>query len=142
MPGKIKRSRCPLNYGIEVFGDQWSLLLIRELILKGKRTFNELLQVDEHISTNILTSRLRHLKREGLIKSERHPQHKQKRLFGLTPRGLDLLPIIVEIGLWSDKHGRNLWEAQRILFGNRGKVDAKTRKELYQSVAKAHGIDV
>lgn len=142
MPRKIKRSQCPLNYGIEVFGDQWSLLLIRELILKGKRTFNELLQVDEHISTNILTSRLRHLKKVGLIKSERHPQHKQKRLFSLTPRGLDLLPVIVEIGLWSDKHGKNLREAQRILFGDQGKADAKGRKELYQTVAKAHGIEV
>lgn len=98
------RSHCPINLSLEVFGDKWSLIIIRDIMFEGKRYFRELLQSEEKIASNILTDRLAMLEREGIITKEDDPDHKQKVIYRLTARGIDLLPIIVEIGAWSLKH--------------------------------------
>jgi len=98
------RSDCPLNYGIEIFCDKWSLLIIRDLMFFGKRHFNEFLSSEEHIATNLLADRLSMLEKEKLIRKSKDSQHKQKIVYSLTEKGIDLLPIILTIGLWSEKY--------------------------------------
>jgi DNA-binding HxlR family transcriptional regulator len=98
------RSNCPINLAMEVFGDKWSLLIIRDIMFEGKRYFRELLQSEEKIASNILTDRLVMLEQEGIINKTPDPAHKQKNIYSLTAKGIDLLPIFVEIGRWSIKH--------------------------------------
>lgn len=98
------RSNCPINLSLEVFGDKWSLIIIRDIMFENKRYFRELLQSEEKIASNILTDRLAMLEREGIVSKADDPEHKQKFIYSLTARGIDLLPIMVEIGAWSIKH--------------------------------------
>src|ERR1700677_2180742 len=98
------RSLCPINLTLEVFGDKWSLLIISHIMLEGKRHFRELLNGEEKIASNILTDRLNMLEREGIISKNPDPDHKQKFIYNLTAAGIDLLPVIIEIGAWSLKH--------------------------------------
>lgn len=98
------RSNCPVNLTLEVFGDKWSLIIIRDIMFEGKRYFRELLQSEEKIASNILTDRLSMLEREGIIIKTADPDHKQKNIYSLTSKGIDLLPVMVEMGAWSIKH--------------------------------------
>lgn len=98
------RSGCPINLMLEVFGDKWSLIIIRDIMFNGKRYFRELLHSEEKIASNILTDRLVMLEKEGIISKEDDPDHKQKNIYRLTSKGIDLLPIMVEMGAWSLKH--------------------------------------
>ncbi|WP_417685780.1 winged helix-turn-helix transcriptional regulator [Roseibium sp.] len=97
-------SGCPIAYGLDVFGDQWSLLIIRDMALKGARTYGEFLEGWEGISTNILANRLKHLEDTGLITRERDPDNWRSYIYELTPKGRDLAPVIAEIILWSGKY--------------------------------------
>ncbi|MGX5820994.1 winged helix-turn-helix transcriptional regulator [Chitinophaga lutea] len=98
------RSTCPISIALEVVGDKWSLLVIRDLLFTEKRTFSEFLASDEKISTNILTDRLVLLESEGIIRKRKDEHHRQKVIYTLTDKGLDLLPLILELGAWSGKH--------------------------------------
>jgi DNA-binding HxlR family transcriptional regulator len=98
------RSRCPINLTLEVFGDKWSLIIIRDIMFEGKRYFRELLQSEEKIASNILADRLAMLEREEIISKVSDPGHKQKYIYSLTAKGIDLLPIMVEIGAWGFKY--------------------------------------
>ncbi|MCL4640585.1 MULTISPECIES: winged helix-turn-helix transcriptional regulator [Olivibacter] len=102
------RSDCPLNYALELFGDKWSLLIIRDMVFFDKRYYQEFLLSEEKISTNILANRLLMLEKNGFIKKKKAPDHKQKIVYSLTEKAIDLVPMIIEIGLWSDKHGHHI----------------------------------
>jgi DNA-binding HxlR family transcriptional regulator len=99
-----KRSDCPLSCSLDVFGDKWSLLIIRDLIFQKKCTYNDFLKSAEGIATNILASRLKGLEENGVIEKSAHPDSKAKILYKLTQKGIDLLPIIMEVYIWSDKY--------------------------------------
>lgn len=99
-----KRSDCPLSCSLDVFGDKWSLLIIRDLIFYKKSTYNDFLKSEEGIATNILASRLKGLEENGVIEKSAHPDSKAKNLYKLTTKGIDLLPIIMEVYIWSDKY--------------------------------------
>lgn len=99
-----KRSDCPLSNSLDVFGDKWSLLIIRDLMFFKKCTYKDFLNSAEGIATNILASRLKVLEENGIIEKSAHPDSKAKILYRLTPKGVDLLPIIMEIYVWSDKY--------------------------------------
>ncbi len=99
-----KRSECPLSCSLDVFGDKWSLLIIRDLMFGNKCTYNDFLKSEEGIATNILASRLKGLEENGIIEKSVHPESKAKNLYQLTQKGIDLLPIIMEIYIWSDKY--------------------------------------
>lgn len=101
-----KRSECPLSCSLDIFGDKWSLLIIRDLMFNNKCTYNDFLKSDEGIATNILASRLKGLEEHGIIEKSAHPDSKAKILYRLTQRGLDLLPIILEVYIWSEKYLR------------------------------------
>jgi len=94
------RSHCPINLSLEIFGDAWTLLVLRDMMFAGKRHFRELLQSDEHISSNILADRLARLVDSGVLTKADDPTHKQKAIYSLTEKGIALLPIIVQIGAW------------------------------------------
>lgn len=100
----MHRSLCPVNLAVEVLGDKWSLLILRDLMFAEKRHFRELLRSDEGISTNILAERLAKLVDAGILTKTDDPSHKQKAIYSLTPMGIDLLPVVASIGIWGRKY--------------------------------------
>lgn len=101
------RSRCPINFALELFGDRWTLLVIRDLVLLGKRRFTEFASSDEKIATNILSDRLKRLVKRGIIESKQDPKDKRRVLYQLTELGLDLIPPLIEIAAFGAKHDPN-----------------------------------
>lgn len=99
-----KRSNCPVSCSLDVWGDKWSLLIIRDLMLFDKNTYGDFLKSNEKIATNILASRLLALEENGIITKNEHPASKAKVLYSLTKRGIDLLPVVVETMLWANKY--------------------------------------
>lgn len=110
------RSDCPISTALDIFGDKWSLLIIRDIMFKGLNTYGDLLKGGEGIATNILADRLVLLECAGIISKAKHPDSKAKVLYQLTPKGADLAPILVEIIAWSEKHHKVHPEA--IAFAN------------------------
>ena len=101
---KRNRSGCPVSLGLDIFGDKWTLLIVRDLMFNGKRRYREILQSEEGISSNILADRLKMLLAEGLITKAEDPSHAQKVTYSLTEKGIALLPILVQISEWSFKY--------------------------------------
>ncbi len=99
-----RRSGCPLNASVEVLGDRWSLLIIRDMMLRGFRTYKEFLESYERIATNILADRLRRLIAHGIITTEREPSDGRKLIYSLTAKGMDLAPVLTEMVLWAAGH--------------------------------------
>jgi len=98
------RSHCAVNYGVEIFGDRWSLLIIRDIVFVGKKTYGEFLKSEEGIATNVLASRLAFLELQGILSQAPNPDDRRKDFYTLTEKGLDLIPIVLNIVLWSAKH--------------------------------------
>ncbi|MFZ6014674.1 MAG: winged helix-turn-helix transcriptional regulator [Bacteroidota bacterium] len=99
-----KRSDCPISSALDLVGDKWSLLVVRDILLTGKNTYNEFLASEEGIATNILADRLSMLEEVGILSKEGHPESKAKYYYKLSQQGIDLLPVLVEMILWSDKY--------------------------------------
>src|SRR6267154_5967391 len=100
-----QRSGCPINLTLEVVGDKWSLLVIRDMMFGNRRHFRELLtKSDEGISSNILADRLKTLLEQGIIRRDDDPSHKQKGIYSLTERGIELLPILAQMSAWGYKY--------------------------------------
>lgn len=102
--GKTIRSGCPVSLGLDIFGDRWTLLIVRDLMFSGKQHFRELLTSDEGISSNILSDRLKMLLAEGIISKAADPGHLQKVVYRLTDKGEALRPILVQISEWSYRY--------------------------------------
>jgi DNA-binding HxlR family transcriptional regulator len=99
------RSGCPINLSLEVLGDKWSLLIIRDIMFGNRRHFRELLtRSDEGISSNILADRLKTLLDAGILTREDDPSHKQKGIYSLTERGIELLPVLAQMAAWGYKY--------------------------------------
>lgn len=98
------RSVCPLAYSLDLFGDKWTLLILRDMIFFGKFSYSEFLYSYEKISSNILTERLNTLQDNGFIIKQTAPSKKSKFLYTLTDKGISLIPVITEIILWGDEH--------------------------------------
>jgi len=134
------RSYCPINLSLEIFGDAWTLLVLRDMMFSGKRHFRELLKSDERISSNILADRLTRLVEHGLLTKSDDPTHKQKAIYSLTEKAIALLPIVVQIGAWGSR-----WvpDAKKLdVKGADGKtlslvVDASTKVARGTTVIKA-----
>jgi len=103
-PALDRRSGCPLNASVEMLGDRWSLLIVRDMMLRGSRTFKEFLQSYEGIASNILADRLRKLEAHGIIATQRHPSDGRKLIYLLTKKGIDLAPVLTEMVLWAAAH--------------------------------------
>ena len=103
MSGK-NRSACPISLSLELLGDRWTLLIIRDIVFAGKRHFREFLHSDEGISSRTLAERLQTLQDEGILTRRDDPEHKLKAIYSLTEAGIDLLPVLAEIGFWGSKY--------------------------------------
>jgi DNA-binding HxlR family transcriptional regulator len=99
-----RRSDCPINFALETFGDPWSLLLIRDIVYFGKHTYGEFVASEEGMATNILASRLARLEHQGILSKKLSKKDKRKEEYVLTEKGLDLIPILVEVANWSAQH--------------------------------------
>lgn len=98
------RSNCPLSAALELFGDKWTLLVLRDLLFLGKSTFKEFLQAPEGIASNVLSDRLKRLVAKEIVVAERSTTDARVVAYRPTERGLDLLPVLVEIVLWAVAH--------------------------------------
>jgi len=99
------RSGCPINLTLEVVGDRWSLILIRDIMFGNRRHFRELLaQSNEKIASNILADRLKRLVAHGILSKRDDPTHKQKAVYSLTEKGIELLPLLVQMGTWGRRY--------------------------------------
>jgi len=111
-----------VNYGLEIFGDKWSLLIVRDIVFSGKKTYGEFLKSEEGFATNILASRLALLEETGILEKIPHPEDKRKDCYRLTEKGLDVIPVLLEIAMWSAKYD--------------SKSEARKKKEFAQRVLK------
>lgn len=99
-----KRSDCPISCSLDIFGDKWSLLILRDIMLRGKSSYSEFLQSEEKIATNILTHRLSLLEEAAILTKEVAPANRSKFIYRLTQKGADLLPIIIELMDWGARY--------------------------------------
>ncbi|MEM6800746.1 MAG: helix-turn-helix domain-containing protein [Bacteroidota bacterium] len=119
------RSDCPINYLLECLGDKWTLLVIRDLVFEGKKFHKEFLASKEGIATNILSDRIKRLEKLGIIESKVYEKQRRQKVYMLTQKGKDLIPILVEIIIWSTKHKEGLNVKPEFLAkleSNRGEV--------------------
>lgn len=105
-----KRSDCPISSSLDVFGDKWSLLIVRDLMLHKTRTYGDFTKSAEKIATNILANRLQVLEENGIIIKSPYPDNKVKGLYKLSQKGVDLIPAVIEIALWGGKYLSNSGE--------------------------------
>ncbi len=99
-----RRSGCPVSNSLEVLGDRWSLLIIRDLMIRGFRTFKQFAESGESIATNVLADRLRRLKAAGIIRTKVDRSDGRKITYQLTEKGIDLAPLLLELLLWGARH--------------------------------------
>src|SRR5271163_1673160 len=103
-PAPKRRSGCPLNASIEILGDRWSLLIVRDMMLRNFHSYKQFLESHERIATNILADRLRDLEKHGIITTQRDPADGRKVIYRLSAKGIDLAPVMAEMVLWSASH--------------------------------------
>jgi DNA-binding HxlR family transcriptional regulator len=133
VPGKCtskRRSGCPVSISLETFGDSWSLLIIRDLMVRGFRTFKEFQDSGEGIATNILASRLRKLEAAGIIAAELDGADRRRVNYRLTEKGIDLAPVVLELLIWGARHEKTAAPCALIadLEKNRSAVLAEVRR--------------
>ena len=133
-----RRSGCPLNASVEMLGDRWSLLILRDMMLRGFRTFKEFLTSYEGIATNILADRLRKLEAYGIITAHPDASDGRKLLYALTPKGIDLAPVLTEMVLWAAAHEKTENQALvRIMQKDKEKFMAEIRHRWAAQTSRA-----
>ena len=133
---KDHRSECVINLTVEIFGDQWSLLVIRDIIFMNRRHFRELLtKSPEGIASNILADRLQRLVQQGILVKSQDASHKQKAIYSLTERGIALLPLLMEMNAWGHKYlpDAGLRGLAQVLEGGGPKLWAQFMAELRET---------
>lgn len=98
------RTGCPVACSLDIIGDHWTLLIIRNLMFLGIHEYKDMLRTEEQISSSILTGRLKKLERDGLIASIPHPDSHRRKLYYLTPMGKDLIHLMTDLVVWANKH--------------------------------------
>jgi DNA-binding HxlR family transcriptional regulator len=140
-PAEKRRSGYPLNAAVEILGDRWSLLIVRDMMLRGFRSYMQFLGSYERIATNILAERLRRLEQHGIITSQTDPCDRRKLIYLLTKKGIDLAPVLTEMVLWSASHeqvtNQALVERMR---KDKQKFTAEVRKRWAEETAKLKAI--
>ncbi len=103
-PASDRRSPCPVSIALEMFGDRWSLLIVRDMMVRGYRTFGEFQQSGEGIATNVLADRLRKLEALGIVRAETDGDDRRRVNYRLTAKGIDLAPVLFELLVWTARH--------------------------------------
>ena len=106
--GQDFRCDCPFTSALDIVGDKWILVIIKQMLIEGKETFKDFIESDEAIATNILSAKLKFLEEVGLIIKTKRPNNKKTNLYLLTEKGLSLTPILVELATWSDRNLRDI----------------------------------
>jgi DNA-binding HxlR family transcriptional regulator len=129
-----RRSGCPVSISLEVFGDRWSLLIVRDMMVRGLRTFKDFLESGEGIATNVLADRLRRLEAAGIVTAEREEADARRVNYRLTEKGIDLAPVLLELLLWGARHERTAAPCDLMghLEKHRAEILAETRRRWEQ----------
>ena len=129
MPNK-RRSGCPLSIALDIFGDRWSLLIVRDLMVRGYRSFHEFEHAGEGIATNILADRLRRLESAGIVVPEPLENDARRVNYRLTEKGIDLAPVLLDLLIWSARHEDTAAPCALIanMEKNRAQVIAEARR--------------
>ena len=142
------RCNCPFTSALDVLGDKWILVIVKQMLIEGKETFKDFTESEEAIATNILSAKLKFLEEVGLIIKTQRPDNKKTNIYLLTEKGLSLTPILVELATWSDKNLRDLHptivngEAMELLrtdkvaFAN--EIEKKYKKKLATTLYKSN----
>ena len=102
------RCQCPISSSLDIIGDKWTLLIVRDMLFDHKKTFKDFSTSVESIASNILSSRLKLLEDVGIVRKSKMQGNQKSNIYTLTEKGLGLLPVIAEITLWSDENVREL----------------------------------
>ncbi len=124
-----RRSNCPISFALDIFGDRWTLLIIRDLMFKGKVHYGDFLRSEEGIATNILADRLQTLEHAGIVSKTRDLRKRTRFVYALTKKGLDLLPVLIEIVVWSAQYDPET-EADRDFVARARRDREGLRKEV------------
>ncbi|MGA1543588.1 MAG: winged helix-turn-helix transcriptional regulator [Saprospiraceae bacterium] len=127
---KFFRCTCPVTSSLDIFGDKWTLVVIKLMLLEQKKTFKEFSESDESIAPSILSNRLKTLEKIGFIVKQKLPNNQKTNHYILTEKGLSLTPIIIELALWSH-HNIKPVENQDI-------VNFKDKNELYLAIIERY----
>ncbi len=133
MSDKIRlkhRSGCPVSVSLEIFGDRWSLLIVRDLMVRGFRTFKEFLRSGEGIATNVLADRLRKLQEAGIVTVEAGAGDGRSVSYRLTEKGIDLAPVLLELLIWGARHEQTAAPCAliEVMAANRQRILAEVRR--------------
>lgn len=133
----MQRSDCPIANVLDYVGDKWSLLVLRDISFYDKRTYSDLQESKEQIATNILADRLNKLESAGMIYKSPHPNDKRRNLYFLTEKGFDLIPILIEMMLWSKKHTPETYAPEDFLSLAKSNRDELVRKLIAKNKKEA-----
>lgn len=100
-----EKAPCPVTYALEIFGDRWTLLVLRDVMIEGRRRYRELLSANPGLATNVLADRLKRLERRGLISRARDPMDARQIVYKPTEGAVAVIPMLLEMIVWSAKNG-------------------------------------
>lgn len=132
-----RKSHCPVNFALETVGDPWSLLVVRDIVFYGKRTFGEFLASEERITTSVLADRLASLVRTGILAKERSTTDRRRESYTLTDKGLALIPILVEMANWGVRYDPEV--AVNPLWVDKARTDREGLCQLIRDTVSAGG---
>ena len=130
------RCKCPITSALDIVGDKWTLVIIKQMLLEGKKTFKDFSESDEAIATNILSSRLKMLEEYKMISKEKLPHNKKTNIYLLTEKGLRLTPTIVELTLWSDGNIREYHSS--IISDSRTEMVKNNKEESIKMIVESY----
>jgi DNA-binding HxlR family transcriptional regulator len=129
-PRSRQRSGCPVSVALETLGDRWSLLIVRDLMVRGRKTFKEFREAGERIATNILAERLERLEAKGIVQVESDARDRRRINYRLTKKGIDLAPVVLELLIWGARHHATAAPCQAI------ESMARNRKQVLAEVER------
>lgn len=141
MRRRHRKSHCPVHFALEVFGDAWTLLIIRDLMFKGRTSYTDFLRAEEGIATNVLADRLVRLEEDGIIEREVSPGGGSSHRYRLTSKGIDLLPVMLAIIGWSAKYDPDTAADRRFVRRLRGDPAGLATEIRSQLVARGSGAE-
>lgn len=130
------RCNCPFTSALDILGDKWMLVIVKQMLIEGKETFKDFTEAEEAIATNILSAKLKILEEVGIIIKTKRPDNKKANLYLLTEKGLALTPLLVELATWSDEHLRDMHPT--IVNGKEIEFLRNDKAAFAQAVEKAY----
>jgi DNA-binding HxlR family transcriptional regulator len=140
------KCNCPFTSALDVVGDKWMLVIVKQMLIEGKETFKDFTESEEAIATNILTAKLKFLEEVGIIIKTQRPDNKKTNLYLLTEKGLALTPVLVELAIWSDRYLRDIHptivngEAMELLRKDKVAFASELEKKYREKLASTQTV--